>query len=113
MLQTIINAVNDREMLSLAYGSLIHTVEPYAVGVSVATGTPVLWCFQLHAEPLAVSQCGMPKAMAVNYIGQGYEWDVFEVAQISRLHALGRYFVNERHGYMRNNKHMSAILAQL
>lgn len=111
MLQTIINAINEREVLSLVYGNLTRVVEPHAVGISLM-GNNVLWAFQLYVEQ------STPNRYQYNYVthdhvGLGYEWDWFELSQIASLHGAHKHFIGTRYGYKRGNKQMIKIFAQL
>lgn len=96
MLQKIINAIRNREMLSFSYTGLIRVVQPAAVGVSLA-GNDVLRCFQTEG----------------GHITSGHEWDLCEVSKISNLRATGKCFSGEPPLYKRGDKKMSSIYAEL
>ncbi|MDD5271287.1 MAG: hypothetical protein PHU14_01085 [Methylovulum sp.] len=71
MLQVIVRAIRERELLAFVYGSFTRVAEPYAVGESV-TGNNVLWAFQLSAEHLAIHH-GISHYPVLGSIGLGYE----------------------------------------
>ncbi len=96
MLQTIIDAINQRKTLALTYKQINREVEPHAVGKS-SKGELLLRCFQTrggHVEP-------------------GHEWDLLKVANISNLAATSQGFTGPRQGYQRGDKALDVILAQL
>ena len=106
MLDTLVKAIHDREELSLVYCGFVRIVEPHAVGASL-TGSNVLWCFQLHGESASFGGAGH------YHINLGYDWCLFELAQMCNLHPTGKHFIGERLGYRRSNRHMKRIIAEL
>jgi len=96
MLQTIINAINNREHLSFTYSGLARAVQPAAVGVSRA-GNDVLRCYQTQG----------------GHITPGHEWDLCTLADISSLAATGKNFAANPPGYKQGDKGMTTIYAQL
>jgi len=96
MLQTIINAIRNREYLSFTYSGLRRVVQPAAVGVSTA-GTDVLRCYQT----------------AGGHIRPGHEWDLCDLSKISNLSTTGERFAGEPPQYRRGDKGMISIYAEL
>jgi len=96
MLQIIIDAIHNRETLSLTYSGINRVVEPHAVGVSRA-GNDVLRCFQTQG----------------GHITPGHEWDLFEVSKISNLRGTGHHFASARPDYKKGDKGMTTIYAEL
>lgn len=96
MLQTIINAIHNREVLLFTYSGISRTVQPVAVGVSRA-GNDVLRCFQI----------------AGGHLTPGHQWDLCELSKISNLQTNGQYFEGAPSGYKRGDKGMSTIYAEL
>ncbi|VWD04227.1 hypothetical protein BLA50215_02786 [Burkholderia lata] len=96
MLQMIINAIHNREILSFTYDGFARVVEPHAVGESMA-GNNVLRCYQTQG----------------GHVTPGHEWDLCKVEKISDLKSTGEHFVGERLGYRRGDKHMVTIFAEL
>ncbi|GAA0849915.1 hypothetical protein GCM10009080_55340 [Cupriavidus pauculus] len=96
MLQKIIDAIRNREVLSFTYDGFARVVEPHAVGVSRA-GNNVLRCYQIQG----------------GHVTPGHEWDLCNIAKILGLSATGQRFVGERPGYKRGDKHMTTIFAEL
>lgn len=96
MLQTIINAIHNREILLFSYSGLNRTVQPAAVGESRA-GNDVLRCYQT----------------AGGHVTPGHEWDLCEISKISNLRPNGQHFTSEPPGYKRGDKGMTTIYAEL
>lgn len=96
MLQTIINAIRNREILLFTYSGLPRTVQPVAAGVSRA-GNDVLRCYQI----------------AGGHITSGHEWDLCEISKISNLRVDGQHFSGEPPRYKRGDKGMTTIYAEL
>lgn len=96
MLQTIINAIRNREVLSFTYDGLARIVEPHAVGVSTA-GNNVLRCYQTQG----------------GHVTPGHELDFCKISKIFGLRTTGQHFVGERPGYRRGDKDMATIFAEL
>jgi hypothetical protein len=96
MLQTIINAIRNREVLSFTYKDLQRLVHPAAVGVSRA-GNDALRCYQI----------------AGSHITPGHEWDFCKISLISNLHATGQHFEGNPPGYRKGDEHLNPIYAEL
>lgn len=96
MLQTIIDAINTRKVLSFTYDGFDRVVEPHAVGVSTA-GNNVLRCYQTQG----------------GHVTPDHEWDLCDISKIFGLMTTGQNFVGERPGYRRGDKHMTTIFAEL
>ena len=96
MLQTIIAAIKNQQVLSLTYKGVQRVVEPHAVGTS-RTGNDVLRCYQT----------------AGGHAKGGHEWDLLTLAKIENLASTGQNFVGARPGYSRGDKHMNTIYAEL
>lgn len=96
MLQVIIEAIQNRKVLSFTYSGIARVVEPHAVGVSRA-GNEVLRCYQTQG----------------GHATTGHEWDLCEISKLSKLAFTGQHFVGERPGYRRGDKHMKTIYAEL
>lgn len=96
MLQTIINAIRNRDVLLFTYSGLPRTVQPATVGVSRA-GKDVLRCYQI----------------AGGHITPGHEWDLCEISKISNLRASGQHFLGDPPGYKHGDKGMTTIYAEL
>lgn len=96
MLNTIINAIQNRQVLMFTYSGLVRVVEPHAVGVST-TGKDVLRCFQT----------------AGGHVVPGHEWDFCVLSKIYGLQITGQNFTGNRPGYKRNDRNMSFIYKQL
>lgn len=96
MLQTIIKAIHDRQILSFNYSGISRKVQPVAVGDSKA-GNLVLRCYQV----------------AGGHVTPGHDWDLCELSKISGLTATGEHFSGEPPGYKRGDKGMSTIHAEL
>lgn len=98
MLQTIIDAVQHRRILSFNYDGLSRVVEPHAVGRSTA-GNDVLRCYQTsgqsHHPPVP-------------------DWRLMDVRKIQNLSVLqDEKFISPRPGYKTGDKGMTVIYAQL
>ena len=94
--QTIIDAIKDRTILKFQYSGRLRTVEPHAVGRSRA-GNPVLRCFQIEG----------------GHVTSGHEWDLCKLSGIGSLENTGVSFSGTRPGYVRDDRHMTTIYAQL
>jgi len=96
MLQTIINAIQSRELIAFTYSGIARVVQPAAVGVSRA-GNNVLRCYQTQG----------------GHVTSGHTWDLCEIAQMTNLRATGQNFAGDPPGYKRGDKGMVSIFAQL
>lgn len=96
MLNTIIQAINNREEISFTYSGLSRVAQPSAVGISTA-GNDVLRCFQTQG----------------GHITPGHEWDLCTVSNISNLQLTGNTFGVNPRGYKQGDRGMQRIYAQL
>lgn len=96
MLDTIIYAIQNRQVLSLVYDGIKRVVEPHAVGESRA-GNDVLRCYQTQG----------------GHVTPGHEWDLLLVEKISNLRIVGTTFTSPRLGYRKGDKGMNKIYAEL
>jgi len=95
-LQTIIEAIRTKSVLTFTYSGLHRVVEPHAVGISRA-GHDSLRCYQISG----------------GHVARGHEWDFCTVSQISDLVTTETNFAVARPGYARDDKHMTTIYEQL
>ncbi len=96
MINTIINAINNREEISFIYSGLSRVAQPATVGVSTR-GNDVLRCYQTEG----------------GHVTPGHEWDLCYVADISDLKPTGRHFTNNPPGYKKGDRAMVSIYAEL
>lgn len=96
MLQTIIDAIHNRESLAFNYSGISRVVEPHAVGMSTA-GHKVLRCYQTHGS----------------HVTPGHEWDLCDLSKIVGLRKSGSVFANARSGYKQGDRGMTTIYAEL
>lgn len=96
MLNTIIDAINQRKTLALTYKLISREVEPHAVGKS-SKGELLLRCYQTRG----------------GHVEAGHEWDLLKVSNIVSLRLTGEGFAGPRPGYKRGDKMLAVILAQL
>lgn len=96
MLNTIVNAIRNRQVLTFTYSGLVRVVEPHAVGVSTS-GNDVLRCYQT----------------AGGHVTPGHEWDFCILSKIRGLQPTGQKFAGNRPGYKRNDRGMRVIYEQL
>lgn len=96
MLQTIINAIRTKQLLSFTYDGLPRLVEPHAVGLSTA-GNQVMRCFQVGGS----------------HKKAGHDWDLVRLEKIVSLAVTGEHFAGPRPGYKRGDSAMSTIHAEL
>ncbi len=96
MLQTIISAIHNRQVLSFHYDGLTRIVEPHAVGISRA-GNDVLRCYQVQG----------------GHVNSGHDWNLCDISKISNLSMTGTVFDNTRPGYKKGDKGMRHIYAEL
>lgn len=96
MLQTIIDAIRDKQLLSFTYDGLPRLVEPHTVGLSTA-GNPVMRCFQVRGS----------------HKKAGHDWDLVNLEKIVGLAVTGEHFACPRPGYKRGDSAMSTIYAEL
>ncbi len=96
MLQTIIDAIKNHQILSFTYDNYQRVIEPHAVGCS-HDGNDVLLCFQLQG----------------GHVTPGHDWNFCEISKISNLKTTGENFANAHAGYNEVDKGMSNIYAEL
>ncbi len=96
MLQTIINAIHNRDYLAFTYSGYSRVVQPAAVGISSA-GNDVLRCYQT----------------AGGHVTPGHEWDLCDISKISNLRVTGEHFVGEPPHYRKGDRGMTTIYAEL
>lgn len=96
MLQTIIDAIRNRQILSFSYDSLPRLVEPHAVGLSTAANQ-VMRCFQVGGS----------------HRKAGHDWDLVKLERVVGLKMTGEHFAAPRPGYRRGDSAMSTIYAEL
>lgn len=96
MLDTIINAINNKSVLSFTYKGIARVVEPHAVGESTA-GNNVLRCFQTKGD----------------HKKQEHDWNLCTVAKIQNLTLTGASFSKARPDYSKGDKGMSRIYAEI
>lgn len=96
MLNAIIDAINNTQIISFNYDGLPRIVEPHAIGTS-RTGKQVLRCYQTEG----------------GHVTAGHDWDLCDLDKIVNLKSTGRNFIGPRPGYRRGDAHMTQIFAQL
>lgn len=96
MLQTIVNAIRTKQLLSFTYDSLPRLVEPHAVGLSTA-GNQVMRCFQVGGS----------------HKKSGHDWELVKLGKMVGLALAGEQFAGPRPGYKRGDSAMSTIYAEL
>lgn len=96
MLQTIVNAIKNKRVLSFNYDGHGRVVEPHAVGVSMA-GNLVLRCYQT----------------AGTHVRWGHDWNLCTLEKIQNLSETGDSFHGARPGYKKGDRGMSHIHAEL
>lgn len=96
MLQTIINAIHNRQILSFTYDGLARVVEPHAVGIS-RSGNDVLRCYQIQGL----------------HVSPGHNWNLCDLSKISNLSTTETVFDSARLGYKKGDKSMQHIYAEL
>jgi hypothetical protein len=96
MLQTIISAIRNREVLSFTYSGIHRVVHPAAAGMSSA-GNDSLRCYQVQG----------------GHVTPGHEWDFCTISEISNLRTTGQHFASEPPGYKKGDRHLHPIYAEL
>jgi hypothetical protein len=97
MNHTIINAIQQKKLLSLSYDGITRTVEPHAYGVS-SKGNELLRCYQVKGD---------------HNSDKPHVWDLLTVSKIIALTDTGEHFAGARPDYKRDDKAMQTIYAQL
>jgi hypothetical protein len=96
MKQIIIDAINNRQILTFTYSGIYRVVEPHTVGIS-STGNEMLRCYQIKG----------------GHISLGHEWDLCDLKKIHNIQVETEQFREPRSGYKRGDKGMIRIFAQL
>jgi hypothetical protein len=96
MRKIIIDAINNRQILTFIYSGIHRVVEPHAVGIS-STGNEVLRCYQTKG----------------GHISLGHEWDLCDLQKIHNIQVATEQFREPRPHYKRGDKGMIRIFAQL
>jgi hypothetical protein len=97
MNQTIIQAIQNKQILELRYHGYSRTVEPHTYGVN-HKGHAVLRCYQIAGG----SASGSP-----------VDWKLLLLDEIRAIATTGRVFAGARLGYKRGDSAMMRIFAQL
>lgn len=97
MNQMIIDAIQQKKLLSLSYDGIARTVEPHAYGVS-SKGNELLRCYQIRGG---------------HNSEKPHVWDLLTVSKIVALADTGESFGSARPDYKQNDKAMQTIYAQL
>jgi len=97
MNQTIINAIQQKKLLSLSYDGITRTVEPHAYGVS-KKGNELMRCYQVEGG---------------HNSDKSHDWELLTVSKIIALSDTGKNFAGARPDYKRDDKAMQTIYAQL
>ncbi len=97
MRNTIIEAIENRNILEFDYDGNHRVVEPHAVGVS-STGKEQLRAFQFDGQSDRV---------------QVPDWGMFSLNKIQNLQVKQETFEGERQGYRRGDRHLNPIFAEL
>lgn len=96
MLQTIIAAIKNRELIAFTYSGIARVVQPAAVGISRA-GKNVLRCYQTQG----------------GHVTAGHDWELCEIALMTNLRTTGQTFADSPPGYKRGDKGLTTIYAEL
>ena len=97
MNQTIVNAINNMDILSFTYKGNPRVVEPHAYGIG-SDGNDLLRAYQTGGYS---SSWNLP------------EWRLFEVNEVYNLSSTGDKFNGARPGYHGDDQAMDHIYAQL
>jgi len=97
MNQTIIDAIENRRILTITYKGIAREVEPHAYGRGTS-GNDLLHCYQIAGGHSSKEE---------------HDWDWLIVRKISAMSDSGRTFSGARPPYRCNDKAMSTIYAQL
>jgi predicted DNA-binding transcriptional regulator YafY len=95
MNNTIVSAIQNKQLLSFQYDNVTRTVEPHTYGRD-KKGNDVVSAWQLSGKS------GDPPA-----------WRLYEVSRLAGLRVLPQHFANARPQYKRNDSRMTTIYAQL
>lgn len=96
MLQMIMDAIKNRDVICFNYDGIARLAHPAAVGKS-KTGKDTLRCYQVgggHKEG-------------------GHAWDLCTIAKMSNFRLAGEKFVSNPPGYKKGDKGMIEIYAEL
>ena len=97
MRNTIINAIQQKKLLSLTYDGIARTVEPHAYGLC-RNGNELLRCYQIKGGHNSYTP---------------HDWDLLTVSKILALTDTGVHFAGARPDYKQDDKAMQTIYAQL
>ena len=93
---TIIDAIQNRQALSLTYDNIDRIVEPHAYG-KASTGNELLRCYQTSGGHSSDTP---------------HDWNLMNIKKITNLSVSGT-FSSTRPGYKQGDKALSTIYAQL
>lgn len=96
MLEIIISAIKNKQILSFSYDNINRVVEPHTVG-RARTGNDLLRCYQIEG----------------GHITSGHEWNLCNLEKIANLSVTGASFDSARPGYKKGDKAMTHIYAEL
>lgn len=97
MNQTIIQAIQNKQILEIRYHGFTRTVEPHAYGLS-RKGREVLRCYQISGGSVS---------------GLRVDWKLLALDEMRSIATTGHVFSTPRLGYKRNDIDMLRIYAQL
>lgn len=96
MRQRIMDAINNKRVLTFQYDGHSRVVEPHTVGITTA-GNPALRCFQT----------------AGTHVRWDHDWNLCTFDKIINLQETGDSFQSPRPGYKKGDRGMSVIHAEL
>jgi hypothetical protein len=94
---TIIQAIQQKQILELRYHGYSRLVEPHAYGID-KHGKEKLRCYQIAGGSVS---------------NDPVDWKLLNVADAHSVHLTGRQFSSARHDYKRGDKAMQRIYAEL
>ncbi len=97
MKTAIINAINQKQLLSVTYDNIERVIEPHVYG-KAANGKEYLRCYQVKGGHKSSTK---------------HDWDLLEVSKVTSLSETGDCFLNARPDYVRVDKVIKTIYAQL
>ena len=97
MNHTIVQAIQEKKLLSLTYDNISRVVEPHIYGKS-ANGKEYLRCYQIKGGHKSSTK---------------HDWELLEVSKVTSLSETGDCFLNARPDYVRSDKRIKTIYAQL
>ena len=96
MLDSIINSINNKNVITFTYRDAPRKAEPHAIGISKA-GNIVLKCYQTEG----------------GHVTPGKEWDLCYVKKIQNLVITDESFPSARPGYQKDDQDMTAVYTAL